>query len=131
LGVSSRIGMSRTEKLYQRLDALRSEFRKLLAADLEIVAKKGLSEYFYRYITPVPRGRSHRAPKLARLEELEEEITHLRKKLGEDAATCPTRYVHQFVSACDRAGKGWWDGQSQATAKRLLEELQHEIDTQQ
>src|SRR5436309_1304915 len=114
--------MSRNEKLYQRLDLLRSEFRKLLAAEFELVARKGLSEYFYRYITPVPRGRSHRTPELAHLEELEEEITHLREKLGESASTCPTRYVHEFVAACDSA-QDWRTWHSKATAKRLLEEL--------
>lgn len=64
------------------------------------------------------------------MEELEEEITHLGEKLGADPSTCPTRYVENFLAAYDAAGSSWWHGQNKAVAKRLLEELQHEINSQ-
>lgn len=65
------------------------------------------------------------------MEELEEELTHLRKKLGADPSTCPTRYAREFLDAYEAAGSSWWHGQDKAVAKRLLGELQREIDTQQ
>ncbi len=83
--------MGRNDKLYARLEALRSEFRKLLLADLQSVAQSGRSRYFFRHRGRVPEGRSWRSPQEPYIEELEEEITHLGEKLGADPATCPTR----------------------------------------
>jgi hypothetical protein len=123
--------MGRNDKLHARLEALRAEFRKLLLAELQSVAQCGRSRYFFRHTGRVPEGRSWRSPQEARIEELEEEITHLRAKLGADLATCPTRYVEEYLRAYETAGTTWWDGRNKAVAKRLLEELQHEISTQQ
>ncbi len=123
--------MGRNDNLYERLEALRSEFRKLLAAELQEMAQSGRSRYFFRHTGPVPEGRSWRTAHEAHMEELEEEITQLQEKLGADPSTCPTRYVGEILDEYETAGSSWFHGRHKAVAKHLLEKLQHEISAKQ
>lgn len=122
--------MSRNDKLHERLAELRSEFRELLVAELQAMAQSGRSRYVFRHTGRVPEGRSWRNAHEAKMEELEEELTSLRKKLGADPGACPTRYARALLDAYEAAGSSWWHGQAKAVARRLLEELQHETSTQ-
>ena len=77
--------MSRTQKLYERLDRIEMHYSSLLQAELEAVLCGGFGHYlgsklrddWQRAVSSAPDARA------TELQSLEKEILHLRSKLGE------------------------------------------------
>jgi hypothetical protein len=108
--------MSRTQKLYQRLDELDSQYSAMLRKELEAVLCGGVCEYLGEKIRPGwwPSRADDRA---LELQKLEKQIRGLRLKLGEPVPGAAVAVAENLVQRIK--GTGEW---SPVTNKAWLSE---------
>jgi hypothetical protein len=112
--------MTRTAKLYERLELLEQEYRRLLGIELERLARRGQSWYLLGYSPNEPSSEELHLVRLAK------EIRTLRGKLGEPL---PGRYLELVNSIQEKAKEleFWLGGTRKSVAKELLVKLNNYV----
>ncbi len=114
--------MSRTDRLYSRLDDLLAEFTDRLARELEAVASGGSSAFLSR-MESGPMGLQFlRTPECDYLERLESDIRSLHSKLGEPAQGGPMTVLDEYLARYGQLPDRF-DGGAVSLAKKMLAEL--------
>jgi len=90
--------MSRTDKLYKRLDELEAEYIKLAENEFNKVLSNQSSTYFSRKIPYLFDGKFYLNAETAHLEKIESEILALREKLGSPVKSSPVSIVFDYSS---------------------------------
>jgi hypothetical protein len=116
--------MSRTQKLYERLDRIETHYSSLLQAELEAVLRGGLGHYlgsklrddWHRAMSSSPDSRA------TELESLEKEIRQLRLKLGEPGPGTAVSVAHALVQRIKGAGQ-WSPGTNKAWLREAIDDL--------
>lgn len=86
--------MSRRQKLFERIDTLESQFRVLLAEELEDEIKGG----FRPYLRDKRRGGTYSSREMLPIELVEQEIVELRQKLEESIDDSWVSVVNEMAS---------------------------------
>ena len=117
--------MSRTNKIYERLDQLETEFRKRLTDEFQKGPSGAWSRYLSRKIPHLMDGRFWRNAEAAELEMMEKDIVALREKLGEPISESPVNILREF---CKRRSelKDPHSGSEAALVKEMLSKLAEE-----
>jgi hypothetical protein len=93
------VTMSRSEKLYQRLDELEAEYRRLVLGELRKHLKVGYSIPLYPLFYPALfTGKKWSTDIGRRIESLSKEIDMLREKLGPLVRICPVTEIRGLVA---------------------------------
>jgi len=90
--------MSRTSKLHERIDELKSEFIVLITVELERVVSGRSSVFLDRKRSCIFDGRSWATPESDHLEKVERELATLAQSLGDAEATALLGIVENHVT---------------------------------
>ena len=116
--------MSRTQKLYERLDRIETHCSSLLHAELEAVLRGELGHYlggklredWRRAVSSSPDARA------TELQSLEKEIRQLRSKLGEPVPGAVVGVADALVQRIKGAGQ-WSPGTNKAWLREAISTL--------
>jgi hypothetical protein len=87
--------MSRADKLYQRLNALEAEYRRIAARDLGRMLRGGYPWVIGRTLWN-SFGKAYRRPEQQDFEQMEKEIISLRAKLDEPLVGSPVHVLRMI-----------------------------------
>jgi len=116
--------MSRTQKLYERLDRIEAQYSSLLRAELESILRGELGHYlgsklrddWHRAVSSFPDARA------TELQSLEKEIRDLRLKLREPGPGTAVDVAEALVQRIKGAGD-WSPGTNKAWLREALDDL--------
>jgi hypothetical protein len=116
--------MSRTQKLYERLDRIEADYSSSLRVELEAVLRGALGHYlgrklredWHRAVSSSPDGRTKE------LQSLEKEIRELRSKLKEPGPGTAVDIAEALVQRIKGAGE-WSPGTNKAWLRAAIDDL--------
>jgi len=114
--------MPRSEKLYQRLQALEHELRRRLVREFRAEVAGRHSRYRSRKYSPYLAGKQCRDTNTGTLESLEREVVRLRRKLKVDVPGPVVGLLEECVERVQAEIKPWAGGRV-AIAKAVLAKL--------
>ncbi len=123
--------MSRNEKLFNRLDELKSDYQKMIIQELEGVLKGSHSQYFRRKENlfeygPKALGKFWQNKETASIEKLEKEILSLADKLNEPSSSDLCHMIDKFIEERAKLSDRF-EGGEEALARRYLNKLKSTI----
>jgi len=97
--------MSRTEKLFWRLDQLEGEFRKVATTELQAFLRGSFSQILSRVYSDTFRGKKWRSEECGDFEWMEKEIEALRVKLEQPVSESPVGQLRTLLQQLDAEKK--------------------------
>lgn len=119
--------MSRNKKLFDRLDQLKNDYKKMIVKEFEGILNGHYSRYFSRKEDlfehgPIALGKSWQNKETALTEKVEKEILLLSDKLNEPSAKFLCNMIDNFVEERNNL-KDRFEGGEEALAREYLNKL--------
>jgi len=119
--------MSKSQKLYERLDLLEAEFLRLLAVEFEQKSCGGPAEFLKWFVREewqggygLSSGKRYKTPHVTQLCHLRDEILTLRLKLDASVRESPIRLLDEYYQRINDPSA---EGCDVAVARDILDQL--------